>query len=118
MSPGGQFRMSLDTLATCEVLTRPDTDRLRTRTVRDLKRALAPAALVENSWADVWALPAADSDTFLEAGPDDLFAVHVNDHTSATSGASLTGMPTPKWSMNAHRISTTLMARDPPGSCT
>ncbi|MXZ71110.1 MAG: ImmA/IrrE family metallo-endopeptidase [Acidobacteria bacterium] len=70
-------------LATCKVLTRPEADRLRTSTVKELKRALAPAALIANPWADVWALTAADSDTFLEAGPDDLFAVRVDDHASA-----------------------------------
>ena len=36
-------------LATCEVLTRPEADRLRTRTVKELKRALAPAAFVAHS---------------------------------------------------------------------
>ena len=80
---GISYQAACWALATCKVLTRPEADRLRTTTVKELKRALAPAALVENSWADVWALTAADSDTFLEAGPDDLFAVHVNDHASA-----------------------------------
>ena len=72
---GISYQAACWALATCKVLTRPEADRLRTTTVKELKRALAPAALVENSWADVWALTAADSDTFLEAGPDDLFAV-------------------------------------------
>ena len=80
---GISYQAACWALAACKVLTRPEADRLRTTTVKDLKRALAPAELVENSWADVWALTAADSDTFLEAGPDDLFAVHVNDHASA-----------------------------------
>ena len=70
-------------LVTCEVLTRPEAARLQAATVKDLKRALAPAALIANSWADVWTLTAADTGTFIEADPDDLFAVHVQDHSSA-----------------------------------
>ncbi len=70
-------------LATCGVLTRPEATRLQAKTVKELKRALAPAPLITNSWADVWGLTAADSDTFLEAGSDDLFAVQVQDHASA-----------------------------------
>ena len=70
-------------LVTCEVLTHPEAARLQAATVEDLKRALAPAALIANSRADVWTLTAADTGTFLEAEPDDLFAVEVQDHSSA-----------------------------------
>ena len=70
-------------LVTCEVLARPEAARLQAATVDDLKRALAPAALITNSRADVWTLTAADTGTFLEADPDDLFVVHVQDHASA-----------------------------------
>ena len=70
-------------LVTCEVLTRPEAARLQDASVTDLKRALAPAALIANSRADVWRLRAADTGTFLEADPDDLFAVHVQDHSAA-----------------------------------
>ena len=80
---GISYQATCWALATCKVLTRPEVDRLRARTVKQLKHSLAPTRLIANSWADVWALTAADSDTFLEAGPDDLFAVHVNDHASA-----------------------------------
>ena len=70
-------------LVTCEVLTRPEAARLQAATVEDLKRTLAPAALIANSRTDVWTLTAADTGTFVEADPDDLFAVHVQDHSSA-----------------------------------
>ena len=69
-------------LVTCEVLTRPEAARLQAATVEDLKRALAPATLIANSRTDVWTLTAADTGTFVEADPDDLFAVHVQDHPS------------------------------------
>ena len=70
-------------LVTCEVLTRPEAVRFQAATVDDLKRAFAPAALIANSRADVWTLTAADTGTFLEADPDDLFVVNVQDHASA-----------------------------------
>lgn len=70
-------------LVTCEVLTRQDAARLQAATVEDLKRTFAPAASIANSRADVWSLTAADTRTFLEAAPDDLFVVHVQDHASA-----------------------------------
>ena len=70
-------------LATWNVLTRPQASKLRETPVKALKHALAPDLLITNSRADVWALTSADSGTFLEAGPDDLFALHVQDHASA-----------------------------------
>ena len=70
-------------LATWKVLTGPEASNLRRAPVRTLKHALAPESLITNSWADVWALTAADNATFLEAGSDDLFVVHVQDHASA-----------------------------------
>lgn len=80
---GISYQAACWALATCNVLKRAEAAHLWTRTVRELKHTLAPTALIAHPWADVWALTAADSDTFLEAGPDDLFAVHVNDHASA-----------------------------------
>ena len=70
-------------LATWKVLTRSEASKLRQTTVKSVKRTLAPESLITNPWADVWALTAADNETFLEAGSDDLFAVHVQDHASA-----------------------------------
>ncbi len=70
-------------LVTSKVLTRAEAKQLEATPVKELKRALAPAELITNSWADVWALTCGDTDTFLEAGPDDLFAVHLEDNVSA-----------------------------------
>ena len=70
-------------LVTSKVLTRAEAERLQKKSVKDLKRALAPEDLITNSWADVWSLTSGDTDTFLEAGPDDLFAVQLEDNVSA-----------------------------------
>ena len=70
-------------LTTWNVLTRTEATRLKRMQVRELKRALVPESLITNAWADVWDLTPADSGTFLEAGPDDLFVLHVQDHASA-----------------------------------
>lgn len=70
-------------LTTWNVLTRPEAADLKRTPVKDLKHALAPESLITNPWADVWDLTPADSGTFLEAGPDDLFVLHVQDHASA-----------------------------------
>ena len=80
---GISFQAACWALVAADVLSGPDAGRLQTTRVKDLKRALVPAALITNSWADVWSLTAADSETFLEAGADDLFAVHIQDHASA-----------------------------------
>lgn len=91
--PGNIYQLSLRlgisyqaacwALVTSDVLTPPEAARLQATSVKDLKRALAPTGSITNSWTDVWALTAADSETFLEAGSDDLFAVHVQDNASA-----------------------------------
>ena len=91
--PGNIYQLSLRlgisyqaacwALVTSDVLTRQEADRLQATSVKDLKRALALTGSITNSWADVWALTEADSETFLEAGSDDLFAVRVQDHASA-----------------------------------
>ena len=70
-------------LATWNVLTPPEAADLRQRPVKELKRALVPQSLITNPWADVWALTPGDSGTFLEAGPDDLFVLRLQDHASA-----------------------------------
>ena len=80
---GISYQAACWALVTADVLTRPQAARLQAVPVKDLKHALAPETSITNSWADVWALTAADTDTFLEAGSDDLFAVHVQDHASA-----------------------------------
>ncbi len=80
---GISYQAACWALVTSGVLTRPEVRQLQKTSVKTLKHELAPAGSITNSWADVWALTAADSETFIEAGPDDLFAVHVQDHASA-----------------------------------
>ena len=70
-------------LVTSEVLTPGEAGRLQKKPVKNLKHALAPEDLITNPWADVWSLTSGDTGTFLEAGPDDLFAVQLEDNVSA-----------------------------------
>ena len=70
-------------LVTSEVLTPGEAGRLQKKPVKNLKHALAPEDLITNPWADVWSLTSGDTGTFLEAGPDDLFAVRLEDNVSA-----------------------------------
>ena len=70
-------------LVAWKVLVPHEAVRLRGTEVRALKRSLAPESFITNSWADVWALTTADRESYLEAGSEDLFAIHVQDHASA-----------------------------------
>ena len=80
---GISYQAACWALVTADILTPPQARKLQTERVKDRKHALAPGGLATNPWANVWALTSADTGTFLEAGPDDLFAVHVQDHASA-----------------------------------
>ena len=80
---GISYQAACWALATADVLARAEAERLQSTPVKPLKQAVAPAVPMPNPWADVWALTEADSGTSLEAGPDDIFAVHVQDHASA-----------------------------------
>ena len=80
---GISYQATCWALVTASVLNRREAGKFEAEPVKDQKRALAPEELITNSWANVWALTKADSGTFLEAGPDDLFAVHVQDQASA-----------------------------------
>ena len=80
---GLSYQATCWALVTCGIFTHADANRYQSAPVKDRKRALAPATLITSPWADVWALTIADTGTSLEAGPDDLFAVHVRDHASA-----------------------------------
>ena len=70
-------------LVTAGVLSRPEAEVLQSESVRECKLALAPNTLLANPWVDVWSLDKDDSGTFLEAGPEDVFAVRVEDRASA-----------------------------------
>ena len=80
---GISYKSACWSLAASGVLSTTDAARLDDERVRNLKLALAPAELLTNSWADVWSISRADTNTFLEAGPDDLFAIRLQDHASA-----------------------------------
>ena len=80
---GISFQATCWALVTADILSNREAVQIQRTTVKDLKHALAPRELIDNPWADVWALTADDSETLLEAGSDDLFAVHVRDHASA-----------------------------------
>ena len=70
-------------LTTWNVVTRTEAANLARMSLQELKQALAPESLITNPRADVWDLTPTDSGTFLEAGPDDLFVLHLQDHASA-----------------------------------
>ena len=80
---GISYQATCWALVTSDILTSVQARKFQDARVKDQKQALAPAEFITNSWADVWTLTKADTGTFLEAGPDDLFAVHVQDHASA-----------------------------------
>ncbi len=80
---GINYQAACWSLVTAKVLRRAEAEQLQAGPVTDLKRALAPEGLMVNSGSDVWALTRSDTDCFLEAQPEDLFAVHLEDHASA-----------------------------------
>lgn len=80
---GISYQAACWALVTSEILTNAEARRLQGESVKDRKRSLANQDLITDSWANVWALTSADADTLLEAGPNDLFAVHIQDHASA-----------------------------------
>ena len=80
---GISYQAACWALVTAKILKRAEAKELQGFPVKDRKRALAPTEMISNPWANVWTLDRADSGTFLEAGPDDLFAIHVQDHASA-----------------------------------
>lgn len=80
---GVSFQAACWALAAHEVVSEATARALQDKTVKELKLAIASAELIENSWADVWRLNQGDSGMMLEAGPDDVFAVHLEDNASA-----------------------------------
>ena len=80
---GISYKAACWALVTSSVLTNAEAKRLHVIPVKQQKRSLVDQDLITDPWADVWALTSTDADTSLEAGPNDLFAVHVQDHASA-----------------------------------
>ena len=56
---------------------------LQSQSVKQLKLSLAPQELIANPRANVWTLAEADTGSYLEAGPDDIFAIQLSDNSSA-----------------------------------
>jgi predicted secreted protein len=83
------LRLGISFEATCwalvghKALTRQAAEAHQSSPVKELKRRLAADVTIANPWSDVWRLTSADTDSVLEAGPDDLFAVHLQDNASA-----------------------------------
>lgn len=80
---GVSFQAACWALAAHGVVSEDTARALQDETVKELKLALASEGLIENPWADVWRLTQADTGAMLEAGPDDVFAVHLEDNASA-----------------------------------
>lgn len=83
------LRMGLSFPAVCwalithGVLGRALVEAMLKTPVKATKLKEAPAELLTNSWANIWRIGPADSNTIIEAGPDDLFALHVSDRVGA-----------------------------------
>ena len=80
---GISYQAACWALVTSKILTNAEARKLQDEPVKDRKRSLANRDWITDPWANVWALTSADADTLLEAGPNDLFAIHVQDHASA-----------------------------------
>jgi predicted secreted protein len=79
---GVSFQAACWALAAHNIVPQATARALQNQTVKSLKVALADS-LIENPWADVWRITESDSDSFIEAVPDDIFAVHLQDNASA-----------------------------------
>lgn len=65
------------------VIDRGQAERVLSRSVKSIKNSIVPADLLKNPWANVWEINQADTGTQLEAGPDDIFSVHLQDSSSS-----------------------------------
>lgn len=70
-------------LADKGVITQATAKKMAEQTVKKLKVAMVGESLLSNSRANVWSLTAGDSGTEIEGGPDDIFALHLNEKSSA-----------------------------------
>ena len=80
---GLSFQAACWGLAAQRVISQRRAAELSEGSVKELKHALAPKALISNPWANVWRLTAADAGSFFEAAPDDLFAISLEDAASS-----------------------------------
>lgn len=70
-------------LVSHDAITYENAQSMKGRAVKTLKQSEAPESLITNPWADVWRLTPPDTGTQIEAGPDDLFALHVRDNSGS-----------------------------------
>lgn len=56
---------------------------LQNQPLKGVKHDLAPVELLPSPWSNVWRLGAADSGSYLEAGPEDLFLLRLTEDASA-----------------------------------
>lgn len=80
---GVSFQAACWALAAHRVLPHTTARILQDHRVKDLKLALASKSIIQNPRADVWKLTDADTQSFIEAIPDDVFAVHLRDNASS-----------------------------------
>jgi Zn-dependent peptidase ImmA (M78 family)/predicted secreted protein len=80
---GVSFQAACWGLAAQKVISQRTATELSDYPVKSLKLALAPRTLITNPWGNVWRLTEADAGSFLEAAPDDLFAVDLCDQASS-----------------------------------
>lgn len=80
---GISFPAAAWALAAHDLITKQAAQDLQGQKVLKLKHALVGKSLLEDSWADVWHITSADTGTFLEAGPNDVFAIHLQENASA-----------------------------------
>ena len=80
---GISYQAACWALVTSDVFKRAEAMKIKDNSVAELKHELAQNISKSDSWANVWALNKADTGTFLEAGPNDLFAIQVQDDASS-----------------------------------
>jgi Zn-dependent peptidase ImmA (M78 family) len=80
---GISFQAACWALAAHAVVPQAKAQVLQEHRVKDLKLALASESLIQNPWADVWKLTEVDTGSFIEADPDDLFAIYLQDNASS-----------------------------------
>lgn len=70
-------------LAAHEFITRPAAEALVAGTLKELKLKALRGVPLEDPWADVWHLGAGDDGAHLDAGPNDLFIVELEERAAA-----------------------------------
>ena len=80
---GISYQAACWSLVNTGVLKHAEATKLTEYPLASLKQELAKDVSISDPWANVWELSKDDSGTFLEAGPNDLFVVRVQDNSSS-----------------------------------